>query len=292
MKFGFLGIPWDVTSSLGWPGSRYAPEEVRRAFRWLEMRLASGAVYWLDREQVVGMPDAGFVIDRGDVEVMADDREETFARISAAARACADEGQVLMAVGGDDAVTYPVVRGLHDRSTGTWGMLHLDAHLDLMDRSEYQGAHSHSSGIRRITELSRFRPEALVQIGVRNFNFAASHAYVQERGIQHIPASEFWRIGTEAAVERALGLVAGVDHVHLAIDVDVLEPGFAPGAGAFEPGGLMPRQLQDFVAAVAPRVDAVSLVEVNPLTDYRNMTSALGANILAQFVVSRLAAER
>lgn len=292
MKFGLIGVPWDFTSSLGWPGSRYAPDAVRAAFRWINMRLETGEVYWLDREQLVKVPEEGLVEDLGDVQVLADDREASFRRIEEKVAGCISGGRIPLVVGGDDAVTYPAVKALHDATDGSWGLIHLDAHLDLMDRSDYQGAHSHSSGIRRVTELSRFATRSMIQVGVRNFNFAASHEYVTRTGITHLSAAEYWRIGTDEAVQRSLACAASADHIHLAVDIDVLDPAFAPGAGAFEPGGLMPRQLFDFVAAVAPRVDSLSLVEVNPLTDFRTQTAAVAANVLAHFVVGRLTGGR
>ncbi|HVA38963.1 MAG TPA: arginase family protein [Candidatus Dormibacteraeota bacterium] len=287
MKFAYLGVPWDYTSSLGWPGSRYAPDAVREAFKWINMRLQAEAVYWLDREEVIAT-HGGLVTDRGNVELVADDLGESFRRIERAIAACLAEGFIPMAVGGDDAVTYPIVKGLHDSTQGSWGMVHLDAHLDLMDSSPYQGRFSHSSGVRRATELPRFRSDALVQVGCRNFNFPSSKRYVEERGIKHLSAAEYDRIGTEAAVARVLEQAGRPDHLHLAVDIDVLDPAFAPGAGAFEPGGLTARQLLDFVAAIAPSVDSISIAEVNPLTDFRTMTSSVAANVLAHFAVGKL----
>lgn len=287
MRFAYLGVPWDYTSSLGWPGSRYAPDTVREAFKWINMRLQSEAVYWLDREEVVATT-GGLVGDRGNVDLVAYDVNESFARIERAVGECLEDGFIPLVVGGDDAVTFPIVKGLHDRTSSTWGMIHFDAHLDLMDSSPYQGRLSHSSGVRRVTELPRFKGEALVQVGCRNFNFPASKKYVDERGIKHISAAEYDRIGTKAAVERIIELAGGVDHLHLAVDIDVLDPAFAPGAGAFEPGGLTSRQLLDVTAALAPYVESLSIAEVNPLTDFRTMTSSAAANVLAHFVVGKL----
>jgi agmatinase len=290
-RYGLIGMPWDFSASLGWPGSRYGPDAVRKSLRWFTMRLQSGYLYWLDREEVVGPLPDGLITDLGDAQLYAEDLQRSFQSIADAVASARREGYLVVGLGGDDAVTYPFFRGLYDTSEGTWGMIHLDAHLDLMDESSYQGRYSHSSGIRRITEMERFRPSALIQIGVRNFNYKTSHDYVLENGIRHISAPRFMEMGVRAVVEEALSAVQGVDHVHLALDIDVLDPGFAPGAGAFEPGGLTSRQMIDFVADVAPRCEAFSLVEVNPLVDYRDLTSAVAATLIGHFIAARTAAE-
>lgn len=290
-RYGLIGMPWDFSASLGWPGSRYGPDAVRKCLRWFTMRLQSGSVYWLDREEVVGPLPDGLITDLGDAELYAEDLKRSFQSIADSVASARREGYLPVGLGGDDAVTYPFFRGLYDTSEGTWGMIHLDAHLDLMDESSYQGRYSHSSGIRRITEMERFRPSALIQVGVRNFNYKTSHDYVVDNGIRHISAPRFMEMGVRAVVEEALSAVQGVDHVHLALDIDVLDPGFAPGAGAFEPGGLTSRQVIDFVADVAHHCEAFSLVEVNPLVDYRDLTATVAATLIGHFIAARTAHE-
>lgn len=290
-RYGLIGMPWDFSASLGWPGSRYGPDAVRKALRWFTMRLQSGYLYWLDREEVVGPLPEGLITDLGDAELFAEDLDRSFQSIAEKTMAASRDGYLPIGVGGDDSVSFPFFQGLHDASEGTWGMLHLDAHLDLMDESAYQGRRSHSSGFRRITELPRFKPSALVQIGVRNFNYKSSHDFVVASGIQHISAPRFMEMGVRGVVEEAMAAVQGVDHLHLAIDIDVLDPAFAPGAGAFEPGGLTSRQVIDFVSDVAPKCDAFSIAEVNPLVDYRDMTAAVAATLIGHFVAARTAAE-
>ena len=287
--FGLLGVPWDFTASLGWPGSRYAPAAIREAFKWIAMRYSEDGFYWIDEQQGIAVDNATFLVDRGDVEVLASDLSESFRRIAIAAGTCWIDGQTLIALGGDDGITYPIVKGLHDASDGTWGVIHLDAHMDLLDRSPFQGAYSHSSHLRRITELSRVDSASIVQIGGRNFNFLESREYALSRGITQITAAQYWDCGTQAIVSKTVEAVHS-EHTHLAIDVDVLDPAFAPGVGAFEPGGLTSRQLLDFIAGIAQHVDSLSIAEVNPLVDFRSLTSSVAANIVGHFIASRLGA--
>src|SRR5262249_46101810 len=163
---------------------------------------------------------------------------------------------------------------------------HLDAHLDLLDESEAQGRYSHSSGVRRGLELPRVDGRRVIQVGTRNFNFAASKRFLDSIGGTELPAREFARLGPLRAAERALTSTNGAEKVALAIDVDVLDPAFAPGCGAFEPGGLSTRGLIDFVQVVAPRCSALAVTEVNPLVDFRHMTSSAAANVIFHFMVA------
>lgn len=78
----------------------------------------------------------------------------------------------------------------------------------------------------------------------------------------------------------------GVEKIYFTLDIDVLDSAFAPGSGANEPGGISTYQLFKFVKEVAPYVDAIDIVEVNPMTDYRNMTSTVASKIIMDFIVA------
>ncbi len=126
----------------------------------------------------------------------------------------------------------------------------------------------------------------MIQVGVRNFNFPSSYHFVREQGITLLSAREFHRMGAEAAAAHALQVVRDAEAVYLALDMDVLDPAYAPGAGAFEPGGLTARQLLDFLWAVAPAADAFSIVETNPLVDFRGRTVMVAASAAMHFMVA------
>ena len=248
------------------------------------MRGQNGQVYSTDTGRL--HPLAGDLIRiRGDVDVVAHD-------LNASLQACADavagsvaEGRVPIVIGGDDSLLYACVKGCHDAHEGTIGILHFDAHLDLMDENRQQGRFSQSSGMRRALELPRVSAKRSIQVGVRNFNFPASYEYIKKVGIGALPAAEFHEIGTSAAVAAILSRLDGCDHVWWAFDIDVVDPSAAPGAGAHEPGGLTSRQVLDCVRLLAARCDGLSIVEVNPLTDVRDMTSTLAANLAFGFAV-------
>ena len=119
-------------------------------------------------------------------------------------------------VGGDDSILFPAVAGFHDAVSGTLGIVHLDAHLDLLDESPAQGRFSQSSGMRRALELPRVRARHSVQVGTRSFNFPSSKRFIDEVGLTELPATLVARRGFDWTLARIREVVAGADHVFLA----------------------------------------------------------------------------
>ena len=284
-ELAFLGVPFDGAATLGWPGARYAPAEVRTHLEWMRMRVEDGRIYWIDRDEVVPF-DPGRLHDAGDVAVVPHDLMATIAAVRTAVAEQVDAGRVPLVVGGDDSILFPAVAGVHDAVEGSVAVVHFDAHLDLLDQSEAQGSHSQSSGMRRALELERVHPGHCVQLGTRNFNFPSSKQFIDESGLTELPAARLLAEGAEAASEIVVEVTAGADHLVVSVDIDVLDPAFAPGVGWQEPGGLTPRMLLDLLLPLASRADGLALNEVNPMTDSGPQTSILAANILFQFAVA------
>jgi len=276
------GVPFDGGATLGWPGARYAPDRVRRALSWMRMREEDGMVRAVDAGEDLPMPQ---IDDRGDVDVVPHDLQATIDATSAAVASSVRAGRVPLVVGGEDSLFFPSVRGFHDAVDGSVGVIHFDAHFDLLDESRGQGRYSHSSGMRRSLELERVSAERCVQLGTRTFNFPSSAAFVEEAGLIQIPAVEVHEQGVERVAERAAERVAGADRVFWSFDIDVIDPAHAPGAGAHEPGGLTSRQALDLVRLLAPHCHGFGVMEVNPMMDFRDMTSTLAAYLVFTFAV-------
>lgn len=283
-RFELIGAPFDGGATLGWPGSRYAPTRIRESLSWMTMRSEQGNVYSLDTGGL--MPaDGDLIVDRGDVAVIPHDLEATLAATTDAVATTVRASRTPILLGGDDCLFYAGVKGLHDAVDGTVGIVHFDAHLDLMDESVRQGRYSHSSGMRRSLELPRVRKEHTIQVGLRHFNYPSSLAFIEQGGPEQVTALEFDRIGVEAAMARVLDRVAGADYVYFNFDIDTIDPAYAPGAGAHEPGGITSREAIETIKLLAPHVDAFSVMEVNPLKDLHDMTSNLAAYLCYYFAV-------
>jgi len=283
--FDLWGVPFDGGATLGWPGARYAPRQIRQALEWMSMRVQDGRIYDVDGERLLEVPDE-LLVDRGDVEVVPHDLMATLEACSKAVSRSVRDGRVPIVLGGEDSLFYPVVRGVHDAVAGSVAVVHFDAHFDLLDESPRQGRFSHSSGMRRSLELERVDPSASIQVGVRHFNFASSRRFAESAGLEQVSARRFHELGAAAVAARVLERVEAADHVVWSFDIDVVDPAHAPGAGAHEPGGITSAQAIECVRAIAPRCDAFAVMEVNPMKDLGDMTSTLAAYLVFHFAMA------
>lgn len=283
-RFDLWGAPFDGGATLGWPGSRYAPDAIRRNLAWMWMRVEDGQIYSIEEARFRNVsPD--LVEDRGDVDVVPHDLAASLRACSEAVTYSVRNERVPIVVGGDDSLLFACVRGFHDAVAGSVAVLHFDAHFDLMSENRNQGRFSHSSGMRRSLELQRVSVANSMQVGVRLFGFPSSRVYAGEAGLTQLTAQEFGELGTQAAVERVLGCIAGADHVFWSFDIDCIDPSHAPGAGAHEPAGLTSRQALDCIRLLAARCDGFAVTEVNPMKDTGGMTATLAAYLVFGFVV-------
>jgi formiminoglutamase/agmatinase len=256
----------------------------------MTMRIQDGSVYSLERDAVLDVGET-VITDRGDIDVVGHDLERTHAACSDAVSSSVRRGRHPIVIGGDDSFLFAVARGLHDSTEGPVGVIHLDAHLDLMDENTFQGRFSHSSGMRRCLDLDRVAVENCIQLAQRHFNFTASGHFKHEHSMRHVSARDCMTMGAAAAAQAALEQVSGADHVLLAFDIDAVDPAFAPGAGAHEPGGLTSADALEIVRLLSPRCAAMVITEVNPMKDVGSMTSTLAAYLAFHYAVAGLGAD-
>ena len=288
-RFAYVGIPHDAATSLGNPGARFAPPALRDSLRGIfTWRLRDG---WL-ADTDLGLIDLSLVevADFGDVALSYHDTPKTVEESYGAVRRALEAGYVPLIVGGDHEISYPAIKALHDVTSGRLGLIQLDAHRDLMNFSDRQGKFSGSSGMRRSLELERLAPVNLVQVGLRGYTTVEQYEIVKELGVRNITASQFAKMGVEAAARQALAWASeGTQAIYLTVDLDVLNPGEAPGTGWPEPGGLTGQQLIDFVRLVAPHCAALDIAELNPVYDSpAHSTAVLAARLMLDFITTRV----
>ncbi|WP_274364767.1 agmatinase family protein [Paenibacillus thermotolerans] len=285
-NFGIVGFPWDGGASLGRPGARYAPQAIRENAKWLQNRIQGGKVYNVETRELIDFNESK-MIDYGDIDIVAYSTEATFANAEKKIGDLLDQGVFPFILGGDHSISYPGIKALHDRTKGNVAVIQFDTHLDLVDDSPVQGKFSQSSQMRRALELPRIRPEHIIQLGVRSYNYPWYAEYLKENGIVQISAREIHRTSADVIVERVLEACKDADAIYLTFDIDVLEPAYAPGSGANEPGGLTPVQCFDILDQLYTKIDAMDIAEVNPLFDHQDITSSIGARILFDCATTR-----
>ncbi|MGI6038164.1 MAG: arginase family protein [Limnochordia bacterium] len=283
-SWALIGFPWDMGASLGRPGARYAPQSIREACQWNLNRIRGGRLWDLDRNKIVDLGEVR-IEDLGDIPLAAHDTIETFAGATEFIGRALEAGQTPIILGGDHSISFPGIRALAER--GPVGIIQLDAHLDLVDDSPSQGRYSQSSQIRRALELPGAAPGRVVQIGLRGINYPEYKEYAEEVGIHQITAAEAMAMDPKELAQRALEW-AGQDGaaIYFTLDIDVLDPAVAPGAGALEFGGLSVPFVSEILRVCGPQIAAFDLAEVNPLFDHQGMTSQLAAKLIFDLLIS------
>jgi len=258
-----LGIPLDHNSSF-LRGAAAAPTLIREALH------SDAWNKWT--ETGVDIAPEGLLEDAGDLRDMA--APDAFARIEAAIAGVVEQKKRPVSLGGDHSITYPILRAVGKRVPGTT-LVHFDAHPDLY--ATYEGnPHSHASPFARICEESLVR--RLIQIGIRTLN-----AHQRQQAAKY---------GVEIFEMRNLPSLAKlklVGPIYVSFDMDVLEPGLAPGVSHREPGGLTTREALHYIQRLPWPIVGADIVEFNPERDRSGLTAMVAAKILKELLGKMLA---
>ena len=256
-----LGLPTDRNSSY-LRGPAEAPGRIRAQLR---SDMGNAAAELFAGLEAIGIKDAG------DLPLREDEVDDALIA-DAIGQACAD-GYCPIALGGDHSVSYPIIQGIH-RHYGPVSILHFDAHPDLYD--ELLGnRRSHASPFARIMENEL--AHSLVQVGIRTLN---DHQREQARrfGVQIVGMRDF--------VPRQVPIPAGP--LYISIDIDALDPGFAPGVSHHEPGGLSVREILDVLHRIDNPIVGADVVELNPTRDINDMTAVVAAKLVKELAAVAL----
>ena len=185
-------------------------------------------------------------------------------------------GIVPVVLGGDHSITWPSATAVADHfGHGNVGIVHFDAHADTADIVDGNLA-SHGTPMRRLIESGAVLGRNFVQVGLRGYwPPADTIAWMREQGMRCHFMQELWERGAAAVLEDAVAeALDGCDALYLSLDIDVLDPGFAPGTGTPEPGGMAPVDLLRIVRSIVQRTNvvAIDVVEVSPPYDLADTT--------------------
>lgn len=259
-----LGVPYDAASSY-LRGAAEAPPLIRSA-------LASpSSNSW--SESLMDLGAAGVLRDAGDVDVSGDDPRGAIER---AAHDVIEKEGLPLSLGGDHSITFPLLRAVrraHPRLT----VLHIDAHADLYD--EFDGdRYSHACPFARAMEEGL--ADRLVQVGIRTLN---AHQRAQaERFRVEVIDMRAWTAGVRPSVSGP---------VYVSLDLDALDPAFAPGVSHWEPGGLDVREVVSLVQGLGGRLVGADVVEYNPLRDPSGVTAYVAAKLVKELASRMLDCE-
>jgi agmatinase len=283
-----VGAPFDGGTSHR-PGTRFGPQ----AIRGTDYLPHDGSRPHLAL-RVDALRDLR-VVDAGDVEMPPGEIERSLHSLEEAVARVAEAGAIPFVLGGDHSITLADVTGVaRHHGFGRVAVLHFDAHADTGD-IEFGSLYGHGQPMRRLIESGAARGDRFLQIGLRGYwPGPETLDWMAAQGMRSFEMTEIGVRGLPAVLDDAFAIASdGCDAVFLSVDIDVCDPGHAPGTGTPEPGGLSARQLLDAVRRICRElpIAGVDVVEVSPPYDHAEITAMLANRVVLE-ALSGLAAAR
>jgi len=284
-----IGAPFDGGTSYR-SGARFGPQAIRTTDYLAHDGSRPSLALRTD-----GLRDLR-VVDGGDVELFSGDAARSCRDLEQVVETVARSGAIPVVLGGDHTITWPDATGVA-RGRDAWGrvsLIHFDAHADTGD-IEFGSLIGHGQPMRRLIESGAVRGDRFLQVGLRGY--WPPPDVLDWMAAQRMRSYEMTEIGERGLAEcltEAFAIATDdCDGVFLSVDIDVCDPGHAPGTGTPEPGGLSARQLLDAVRRICLELPVVGLdvVEVSPPYDHADITAALANRVVLE-ALSALARRR
>jgi agmatinase len=278
-----VGAPMDELTSDS-PGTRFGPRAIRAASCAAGPHLEAG---------VDALRDVLRVVDFGDAPILPADPVRTHQAIQDTVAQVLAAGAIPVILGGDHSIAEPDIRAVADKH-GPVGLIHFDTHTDT-GREVFGATLSHGSCMYRLVESGHVDPARYVQIGLRGYwPGAEEFGWQRERGIVSHFMHDVRDRGIRAVVEDAIAHV-GDGPVFLSVDIDVLDPAFAPGTGTPEPGGMTSADLLWACREIASAVQLVGAEVVEVLPDRigsRDITALVAERVVRETLTGVALARR
>jgi agmatinase len=263
-----VGVPFDIGTSYR-PGARFGPIGIRLGSRTLRN--------WHPDLEVAPFA-AHQVVDAGDIACSSFVIDDAIAAIERATTELTAHGGRLVCLGGDHTIAFPLLRTVHRRH-GPVALVHFDAHVDTYDT--YMGAaFTHGTPFRRAAEEGLFSKDRSMHVGIRGSKYGPEDLEEDAGfGFRVLGTWEIEDIGIAGYVERIAERVG--DHpLYVSVDIDVLDPAFAPATGTPEAGGFSSRELLGILRGLrGTNLVGADVVEVAPAYDHADITSIAAANV-------------
>ncbi len=263
-----VGLPFDAGTSYR-PGARFGPAGIRAGSKLLRD--------WNPHQEVAPFRSQQ-VVDCGDVPLSNFIIDDFLAQAQAGLRTALEAAPRFVALGGDHTIALPILRAVNE-VRGPVSLVHFDAHLDTWDT--YMGApYTHGTPFRRAAEEGLFIRDHSMHVGIRAPLYSPEDLVEDAAlGLAIIGTFEVEEIGSSGVIDRIRDRV-GDNPVYVSIDIDVLDPAFAPGTGTPEIGGFSTRELATILRGLSG-LDLVGadIVEVAPAYDHAEITTIAAANM-------------
>ena len=281
-----IGAPFDDAVSHR-SGARFGPRAIRQA------QYTSGS---LNSLQLGVEPfEVLTVVDAGDANIIPAWIERAHALIYRKVLEVAETGAIPIVLGGDHSITWPSATAVAQvRKPGSIGIVHFAAHADTANE-DWGVLAGHGTPMRRLIESGAVAGRNFVQVGLRGYWPPREvFEWMKDHGLRYHFMTEIEERGSEAVIKDAIAeALDGPDSIYLSLDIDVIDPGLAPGTGTPEPGGMLTREVLRAVRQIVGAVDlaGMDIVEVSPPYAHAE-TTAMAANRAALEAISALAVKK
>lgn len=255
-----IGIPFDKNSSF-LRGPALAPQKIRQV-------ADNGAANFFS-EKGLHIEEGKVYKDEGDLSFKPDTPKNIFQQIHEFVLSNISSSDRLISLGGDHSISYPLIDA-HTDIYDNLNVLHFDAHSDLYKNFD-ENPYSHASPFARLMEKGKIR--SLTQVGIRTLN-EHQRSQAKEYGVEIIEMKDF----STGFLNKLKG------PLYVTLDMDVLDPAFAPGISHHEPGGLSTRQLIEIIQQINAPIVGADLVEYNPVRDVHDITAMVAFKLLKELI--------
>ncbi len=268
-----VGVPFDAGVSYR-PGARFGPAHIRQSSRLLRPYNPAQDVSPFAVQQVA---------DAGDIVANPFDIQAAIRDIEAGADAALGAAGRLMTLGGDHTIALPLLRAV-GRVHGPVAVLHFDAHLDTWD-TYFGEPYTHGTPFRRASEEGLIDTSRSLHVGIRGPLYGESDlAETAELGYATVHCTDYDRLGLDGVIA-AMRERLGTGPVYVSVDIDVIDPGMAPGTGTPEAGGLTSRELLATLRGLSGlRIVGADVVEVAPAYDHAEVTGIAASHVVYDLV--------
>ncbi|MGB3256905.1 MAG: agmatinase [Ornithinimicrobium sp.] len=274
-----LGAPFDAGASYR-SGARFGPNAIRSTDYLPHDGSRPSLALRTD-----GLKDLT-VYDAGDVEMFNGDIMTALHNLEVAVQKVTAQGVIPVTLGGDHSVSYPDAKGCANvLGMGKVSMIHFDAHADTGDM-EFGSLWGHGQPMRRLIESGAVRGDRFLQVGLRGYwPEPETLGWMAQQQMRSYEMTEIGHRGLRECLSEAFTIATDeCEGVYLSVDIDVVDPGAAPGTGTPEPGGLSSRELLDAVRRICLELPVVGIdvVEVAPPYDHADITAALANRVVLE----------
>jgi len=268
-----VGAPYD-NSTTNRPGARFGPRAIRS-------QAYEPGSYHMDLG--IEIFDYLEVVDFGDAYCPHGQTDVSLANIKARVSEVARRGIIPITLGGDHSITWPAATAVAEvKGFGNVGMVHFDAHADTADIL-YGNLASHGTPMRRLIESGAIPGKNFVQVGLRGYWPPKEiFDWMSEQGMRWHTMDEIWQRGFQTVMKDAISeALSTADSLYISIDVDSLDPSFAPGTGTPEIAGMTTREMVNVIRGLSGlNLISADVVEVSPAYDHAEVTSLAAATIV------------